>query len=253
MFLPISVSASEREYIYDSNGKVLNYKGSIEDIDIIMETLANNLGEEFYFKSNIDEDSLRRELYLNMSQELARHKYNIEIFDMEELFNMEKGLYMIRCGYVEQIEANKDLDKKITKIYKSLKLKEKTDIEKITIIHDYIIKNYSYGFVNYSIAESLETKLLKCDGYSALFQLLAEKAGLESIIVTAYVDYRDLLHTFNLVKINNKYYHVDTTYDATNYRKEKDYHIFLLIKKLEGYELGIKYQDLKLARTNYNK
>jgi hypothetical protein len=244
MILPMTVKAEELNYIYD-NGKVFTYEGSIKDINIIMSALEDNLGKELYFKSSIDERNLSRELFLNMSQKLAKYKYSISLFDIKD------DLFMIRCASKEQVEADKDLDKKINKIYKELKINDKTDIEKITKIHDYIVTNYKYDFINYSISESLESKLLKCDGYAALFQLLAEKAGIKSIVVTGYDEKRDILHTFNLVKINKKWYHVDCTYDATQYKKGKNYHTFLLIKKLSDYELGIKYQDLKLATKSY--
>ena len=244
VLIPITVKAEERKYIYEGK-KVFHYENNEYDINILMKALEGNLGEELYFKSDIEEDLLRRELYLNMSQELAKYKYSIE------LFNIEKNLYLIRCSSKEQVKANKDLDKEISKIYKSLKLKGKTDIEKTIIIHDYIVTNYSYGFINYSISQSLESKLLKCDGYAALFQLIAEKAEIKSIVVTGYDEERDILHTFNLVKINKRYYHVDTTYDSTNFRKGKNHHVFLLIKKLPDYELGVKYQGIKLATINY--
>jgi hypothetical protein len=245
LLIPNTAKAEENKYIYDDNGKILTYKGSTKDIDIMMNALEDNLGEELYFKSDIEEPTIKQKLFLNMSQELLKYKYSFE------LFNIKENLYMIRCSTKEAVEANKEIDKKITKIYKELKLNNKTDIEKITAIHDYVVTNYKYEFINYSMSEIIDSKKAKCDGYAALFQLLAEKSGIKSLVVTGFDKDRDILHTFNLVMINKKWYQVDCTYDASQYKKSKNYRVFLLIKKLSDYELGEKYQELKLATKSY--
>jgi hypothetical protein len=246
LLIPITVQAVENKYIYDNNGKILIYKGSTKDIDIMMNALEDNLGEELYFKSNIEEKTLQRQLFLNMSQELAKYKYSFE------LFNIKDNLYMIRCSTKEAVEANKDLDKKITKIYKELKLNNKTDIEKITAIHDYVVTNYKYEFVNYSLSEIIDNKKAKCDSFAALFQLLAEKSGIKSMIITGLDEKRNILHTFNLVEVDKKWYQVDCTYDASQFKKSKNYRVFLLIKKLSDYEMGEKYKKINLATANYS-
>lgn len=49
-----------------------------------------------------------------------------------------------------------------------------------------------------------------CAGYSAAFRLLAQEAGLESIVVTGFLD-GTLAHAWNKVKIDEEWYVVDTT------------------------------------------
>lgn len=49
-----------------------------------------------------------------------------------------------------------------------------------------------------------------CAGYAAAFRLLAQEAGLESIVVTGFLD-GTLAHAWNKVKIDEEWYVVDTT------------------------------------------
>ncbi len=49
-----------------------------------------------------------------------------------------------------------------------------------------------------------------CAGYAAAFHLLAQEAGLESIVVTGFLD-GTLAHAWNKVKIDDEWYVVDTT------------------------------------------
>lgn len=46
-----------------------------------------------------------------------------------------------------------------------------------------------------------------CEGYSRCFNLLLEKAGIETTLVSA------VSHAWNLVKLNGKWYHMDVTWD----------------------------------------
>ena len=99
--------------------------------------------------------------------------------------------------------------------------KDATELEKAIYVHDYICANTEYDFVNYNnntmqpIVHSMYgffiNNVTVCDGYSNAFNYLAEKLGLDSEIVTS----TPMNHAWNLVKIGNNYYHVDTTWDDT--------------------------------------
>ena len=49
-----------------------------------------------------------------------------------------------------------------------------------------------------------------CASYSAAFKLLADSAGLESIVVTGYLD-GSVPHAWNKVKLDDEWYIVDAT------------------------------------------
>ena len=67
-------------------------------------------------------------------------------------------------------------------------------------------ENYSY-FESHSAYGALMNGLCVCEGYSKALTLLLKQYGIESGIV------KNDVHGWNYVKISDKYYHIDLTYD----------------------------------------
>lgn len=121
----------------------------------------------------------------------------------------------------------KKADKKADKIIKSIIKKTMSTKQKYKAIHDYIVKNCEYDEVYYNkiqgnfVTDTFSTtetaygclieKKAICQGYSAAFNLLCEKAGLKSISVTGTAGSES--HAWNYVKLGKKYLYVDTTWD----------------------------------------
>lgn len=88
-------------------------------------------------------------------------------------------------------------------------------------IHDYIIDNCDYKIeekdYSYSSAYgALVNRQAACEGYSKAAKLLLDEAGIESGIVcgTATSQKNETSsHMWNAVKINNRFYHLDCTWD----------------------------------------
>lgn len=111
-------------------------------------------------------------------------------------------------------------------IAKNIKEKD-TDYIKVKKIHDYIMKNTVYiqgngktknGYSVYSGIGVLMDGQGVCNGYTEAFQMLAKKVGLKSYKVIGQKQGEidpNILHAWNLVKINNNYYHLDITWDDT--------------------------------------
>ena len=104
-----------------------------------------------------------------------------------------------------------------------------TDDKKVELINKYIVEHaqYAYNEVNagvntlangldinspYAILESGKGV---CGAYSALFQMMAKESGLESKVVvgTSYSYNNWGSHAWNIVKVNDEWYHVDTTWN----------------------------------------
>ena len=128
----------------------------------------------------------------------------------------------------------KKLEKKSNQIIKKIIKPNMTDKQKVTAIAKYIVKHCKYDFdglneyyyylendilsgnetyYKYSYLFSAYGSLIKgksvCEGFSRAFNLLARKAGIPSIMAT------NSNHGWNIYKINNKYYEIDTTYHQT--------------------------------------
>lgn len=108
-----------------------------------------------------------------------------------------------------------------------------TDEQKVYAIYNYLEENtrYDYGAaenaaknnyksINSSFDDSFNTygimvnKVGVCQSYSGAFNLLADLAGVESIVVTG--DMKGVPHSWNKVKINGVWYNVDSTNNLTN-------------------------------------
>ena len=102
---------------------------------------------------------------------------------------------------------------------------------KTKILHDWICDNISYDtemyFVHRQITNQDYVSILKkkkavCSGYTNLFNEMCNLAGIESIGISGYskgFGYSGTLgansdHDWNAVRINNKWYLVDVTWDA---------------------------------------
>ena len=94
-----------------------------------------------------------------------------------------------------------------------------SDFEKELIIHNEIVKLVDYD-VNLSsnshtAYSALVNKIAVCSGYSRAFQYLLREAGVQAIPVYGKMKNGNgyISHEWNMVKINNDYYHIDITAD----------------------------------------
>ena len=157
------------------------------------------------------------------------------------------------------------LAKKAQSIIKKIIKPNMTDYEKEKAIHDYIVKNGTYGFIKgKQKGWSYESKgiLLKgkgvCSSYAEAMQLLLSLVDVESKIV---IGKADIDHSWNLVKINKMWYHVDTTWDdpVPDKKDRVLYHYFNIPDKWiekshewkrEYYEPATSYEENYYVKQN---
>ena len=94
-----------------------------------------------------------------------------------------------------------------------------SDLEKALALHDYLILNTEYAYDElqngtytddvFTIEGILVNGTGVCQGYALTYQYLLNKVGIESV----YVGSNEMNHGWNLVKIGDAWYHVDTTWD----------------------------------------
>ncbi|MBQ7782896.1 MAG: hypothetical protein IJ368_02910 [Oscillospiraceae bacterium] len=88
-----------------------------------------------------------------------------------------------------------------------------SDYEKVKIFHDYLVLNVESSTDNEfadSIYGALVEKKALCEGYAKAFSYLCNIAGIENMIVTGYTD---VDHMWNMVRIDDSWYHVDVGWD----------------------------------------
>lgn len=120
------------------------------------------------------------------------------------------------------------------------------EAQKALYFHDWICVNFKYdmdfyanrSLANYTIYELLTEGKGVCQSYAFLYKYLLDRVGIENYYVLSVEDD----HSWNVVKINGKWHHVDVTHDdpciALNSNvkidfKGKAYHDFFLLSNAQ--------------------
>ncbi len=115
--------------------------------------------------------------------------------------------------YRETAEQSTYVTNRVEEILKSIITSGMNDHAKVKAIHDFVVRNLKYdeGLQKYTAYEGLRTGEAVCQGYTLLTYKLLMKAGINNVIVEGSAGGQ--LHAWNLLQLNNKWYHLDTTWD----------------------------------------
>lgn len=160
------------------------YKGSISSEDI-ENTIESVLRDNSYLRLCIDKSSYSMSSNMGVTSILFNFKYNTSV--EKEMF-VDENVKLIVDGLVDEDMSEHEIAK---------------------FIHDYVLSRVIYSDEQeYNTAyDALYYGKTICAGYAGLTYKLLEAAGIENIIVT------NEDHAWNLVKIDDKWYHMDTTWD----------------------------------------
>ena len=138
------------------------------------------------------------------------------------------------------------LDATANKIVSLVRGKAKSNDEYSLLInlYEFLQKDIRYDYEEYQITlgeksvnptahnayGAIINKLAVCDGFSLGFSLLAQKLGFECMLVTGPSGNDTELHAWNIIKIRNRFYHFDITWDA-NDSDEFSYNYFAVTDK----------------------
>lgn len=224
-------------YKKNSNTSNISFKGIYENFT--SSTFGNKIMNTLNMDKNL-EDELRETLKdgneFVVVRDKALFKSPEEIFDtLNDIVNSDAEImYYSSVEYINgRLKINYSRPKEILKD-NQLKLQEKrdkivddiihnsmSDYEKIKAIHDYIVNNSHYderlftdGEVppeSYTAYGNLVLGIGVCEGYAKSMKYLLDKVGIESIVIVGTSKNQN--HAWNLVKIDNEYYHIDATWD----------------------------------------
>lgn len=160
-----------------------------KEIFKILEDISNENPEVMYYKAAEYQFGSLNLVYSKSKEEIKKHQYKIREVRKEFI-----------SKYISQ---------------------DMSDYEKVLAVHDYIINNSKYddklfttGIVppeSYSSYGILGLGRGVCEGYAKSMKYLLDGIGIESMIVIG--ESKGENHAWNLIKIENEYYHVDTTWD----------------------------------------
>ena len=126
-------------------------------------------------------------------------------------------------------------------------LNAQNDYEKVKAIHDYMCDNITYdndhlSDLNYKLQftgyAALINKTAVCQGYAVLFYRLALENGIDSRIIRGDTNGDGKSdHAWNIVKVGDYYYNIDTTWDSSGW----------------GYKYFLKCENTFNSQNNHNR
>ena len=127
-----------------------------------------------------------------------------------------------------------------------------SDFAKILKIHDWIVKNVSYGmstlYTDFAVG-ALGNKKAVCAGYAQCNQFLLSQVGIESIYVAANTTKE--AHAWNLVKLEGHWFHVDCTWDRGLGSTPNVNHTYFMLNDAEFDADGTHSDDWKDSAKGY--
>ena len=124
-------------------------------------------------------------------------------------------------NYYTNNEQEAETDSLIATLQEQLNLQEKSDYQKIKAIYDYICSNVTYDYKNlnddsyklkYTAYAALVNGNAVCQGYANLLYRMLLEVGIDCRIITGISNGE--AHAWNIVKLDNTYYYLDSTWDA---------------------------------------
>lgn len=155
-------------------------------------------------------------------------------------------------------DAQDDFDEAVEKILDGVE-DEWSDLEKILYVHDYIAANSTYD-TSATYKDTAYGALVKqkadCEGYSRAFLYIMNELGIECLCVSCDKSSLSEAHTWNMVKCDGNWYHVDVTWDdPTNLSSIKNqvHHDYFMVSDaaIKG-SRGTWYFGEKANKTTYD-
>ena len=168
--------------------------------------------------------------------------------------------FTITMIYMTDAVLEEQMDSAVAEAMSRIAPEGKSDYEKIRTIHDFVVSNVTYDYshlddpdylLQYSAYAALIQGTAVCQGYASLTYRLMLMAGIDCRVITGTAG-KDL-HAWNIVRLNGKYYFLDTTWDDSY----QNYSYFLKCSfsdhTIEDSFLHGFFDQYPLAETDYRK
>ncbi|MGE7828099.1 transglutaminase domain-containing protein [Paenibacillus sp. NPDC093718] len=166
--------------------------------------------------------SLKSQLKDALDQAMASDPYihyTIASYSYDYRGTSSSANVTVRLSYRETAEQTNYVNQNADSILKRIIKPGMNDHEKVKAIHDWVVRNLKYDttLTKYTAYDGLYTGSTVCQGYSLLTHKLLKGAGIQNKIVEGMAYASDnpqgQLHAWNLVLLDGKWYHLDTTWN----------------------------------------
>ena len=222
---PVNAWATEVE------DAVTVYTDEASAVDAIREKLKQRV-PEFTIRTKgfsvSDRDKLLAAAYAHDSDDPTGGDYiyyqNGGTLDINPKVNADGTIdFYYSIYYYTDYEEELRVDAEIRNVFSSLNIDEKDDYAKVRSIYTYICTHVTrdwdnIGYDEYTRQFTACAALLDCvadaRGYAVLFYRMALEAGLDARVITGYRG--SDIHAWNIVRLGNVYYYLDTANDTWN-------------------------------------
>lgn len=157
-------------------------------------------------------------------------QYNIKSYAYHYKGNNVSAEVNIDLKYRESKAQTAYVERRVKEILEEIITPGMNSHEKVEAIHDWIVLHLAYdvSLQKYTAYDGLATGSTVCQGYSLLAYKMLEQSGVKNRIVEGQAGGQ--LHAWNLVLLDGKWYHLDTTWDdpTPNQPGKVSYNYYLL-------------------------
>lgn len=148
------------------------------------------------------------------AMEVERYNYGINTMTGQVVYVIFEYPYDQQTMLARNIQVEQAVNAILARIDPTM-----TDLQKVKAVHDYLVSTVSYDYEivqlgsirrsSFSVYGALIDQRAVCQGYALAFQMLMNRLGIPSLFVSSDA----MNHAWNMVKIENDWYHVDPTWD----------------------------------------
>lgn len=167
------------------------YKGMDKDIykQAISEDNATNSSEGDYLRTHFKE-------------------YKVKIY-----YKANNVQFNFNLKYLSTYEQEQEVNKKVKALLDELNVYNASEYKKIKAVHDYVVSNIEYDntYSRYSGYNAIVNNSVVCQGFASLTYKMLKELGVGVRYINGMSN--GDRHGWNIVRINNKWYNIDNTWD----------------------------------------
>ena len=150
-------------------------------------------------------------VYLMLTMQEPQFFYVDKVYGLSDKMDTATIYYLFDKEQAKS--AQEQIDAEAEKILNRISPTQ-SDVQKLMLLHDLIAERCRYSDFLFSgtVYGCLVNGMALCEGYAKTFVYLARKLGIEAMCVPGKSS-RDVLHVWNIAKIDGKYYNIDVTWD----------------------------------------
>lgn len=202
-----------------------------KDIQVIFSKPLNNqdLKEALYeniklhnekfsitFRGNTEQIEQQLEQMMHDLQYEDPYSYeNIMQWNANFTYTSEQATVNFFITYLITLEQEHFVEQEVNRLAQELTHDKMSDLEKARVIHDYVVRQAEYSSETSTSQYSPYTILIErkgvCQAYAFLIYRLLQEVNIEVLYVKGQAG--GSLHSWNLVKLGNEWYHLDATWN----------------------------------------